>query len=736
MQGGNFFLLAFGFGNLAMLGWLAAAAAPLIIHLWNRRKYRELRWAAVEYLLAALRKTSRRVRIEQWILLAIRTLLIALLVVALAEPYLERAGLGFLAGRHVHKVLVLDGSYSMDYKPSDTSRFQRAKELAVQIVEESRPADGFTLVVMGDPPRVVVGSPAFEAADFIEEVENLRQPHSGADLPATVTKIEEIVVRARREHPRLAAHEVYFLTDLGRSTWLPDLPGREAQETFVRRSQQLAKQANLVLVDLGQPQCENTAVTALECTEPLVTLDRDATFEVTVHNFGRQPQARRQVELSADGRRVGEAYVDLPPGGSARAVFRHRFETGGTHALVAQAAGDLLSIDNRRYLSTSVKESLAVLCINGKPAGGAFQGATDYLRVALAPLAGEESASVVRPEVAPETALLETDLGRFDLVMLCNVGQFTTQEAQALDRYLRTGGSVVFFLGDQVQPESYNRHLLADGPDGVRVLPARIGERAPEATYHFNPLEYRHALVREFEHQERAGLLTALVWQYQRLELPPDTAAKTALAFQETGDPALVEAPVHRGRVFLWAASADVSWTTLPAGPAFVPLVQETLAMAVGGKRNELNVGVGQALGGSLRTLSTDVPVTLARPDGAEEPLRLQTSGDDSQWSYAETFESGLYEARLGPPVSRRDVYAVNVDTRESDLTQLDTAELRDAVWQGVSFEHRTNWQDLVDRPDEQIARRGALHRALLLAALGLMLADSLCGFWFGRSRL
>ena len=57
-----------------MLGWLAAAAAPLIIHLLSKRKYREVPWAAMQYLLAALRKNSRRIQIEQWILLAVRTL--------------------------------------------------------------------------------------------------------------------------------------------------------------------------------------------------------------------------------------------------------------------------------------------------------------------------------------------------------------------------------------------------------------------------------------------------------------------------------------------------------------------------------------------------------------------------------------------------------------------------------------------------------------------------------------
>ena len=69
-------LLAFWpFASAAMLLWGLAALVPIVIHLWNRRRYREVPWAAMEYLLAALRRNSRRILVEQWLLLAIRTLI-------------------------------------------------------------------------------------------------------------------------------------------------------------------------------------------------------------------------------------------------------------------------------------------------------------------------------------------------------------------------------------------------------------------------------------------------------------------------------------------------------------------------------------------------------------------------------------------------------------------------------------------------------------------------------------
>src|SRR6266850_2457196 len=88
-------LLGFGFGSGWLLWFLAAGAAPVIIHLWNKRRHREIRWAAMQYLLAAIRNNSRRITIEQLILLLIRTLAVVLVAFAVAEPYLNaQEGIG------------------------------------------------------------------------------------------------------------------------------------------------------------------------------------------------------------------------------------------------------------------------------------------------------------------------------------------------------------------------------------------------------------------------------------------------------------------------------------------------------------------------------------------------------------------------------------------------------------------------------------------------------------------
>ncbi len=280
-------LFAFGFANLLMLGWLGAAAAPILIHLWNKRRFREVPWAAIDFLLAAMKKNSRRMRLEQWLLLAIRTALVALLVLAVAQPFLEKAGLGFVAGERTLKVLVLDGSYSMGYRPADKSRFDRAKQFAAQIVKDSSQGDAFALVVMGEPPVAVVASPAIEQHDFLDEIENLKLPHAGANLPATLVEVERILSASGSNLPR---KEVFFLTDLGRNTWLPDV--RDAQTTaYHEHVAKLAREAALVVVDLGQGGSENLAVTRLSAGDAYVTTAGEATFTAQVRNFGAAAQS-------------------------------------------------------------------------------------------------------------------------------------------------------------------------------------------------------------------------------------------------------------------------------------------------------------------------------------------------------------------------------------------------------------------------------------------------------------
>src|SRR5213595_1611146 len=108
----SFFSSLFTNGALAA-GGIAAGSIPIIIHLLNKQRFKKVIWGAMHWLWASYKKSQRRLQIEQLILLLIRILVLVLLAFALARPALQE-GMGLLTGRaSVHRVIILDNSYSM-----------------------------------------------------------------------------------------------------------------------------------------------------------------------------------------------------------------------------------------------------------------------------------------------------------------------------------------------------------------------------------------------------------------------------------------------------------------------------------------------------------------------------------------------------------------------------------------------------------------------------------------------
>jgi hypothetical protein len=281
-----------------------------------------------------------------------------------------------------------------------------------------------------------------------------------------------------------------------------------------------------------------------------------------------------------------------------------------------------------------------------------------------------------------------------------------------------------------VLADRYNREL-GGGAGGAHILPARLGRLVEQAQSGLDPLDYRHPIVQAFRGREKSGLLTVPVGKHYQLEIPKNSTARVVLAVG--ADPLVVEQAVRRGHVVLAATSADSSWTALCVWPCYVPLVQEMLAWCVGRESRRRNVEVGDPLGGSVSAAAAGVPLWLRRPDGQSRQLPLGAEGDYAAWSYADTTQSGIYTATLGPPVSRSQSFAVNVDIRQSDLAQLSQEDLRSDVWPGIPFLYQTTWQNLDARGASPIARPGQLHVSLLYAVLGLLFTETFLAWRFGH---
>ena len=736
-------ILALGFANPLILWGLAAASLPILLHLLNRRRYREESWAAMRFLLAAVRKNQRRIRFEHWLLLLVRVLLVACLVMAMGQPFLESIGaIPLLASRRTHRVIVIDASMSMTLSNPEGSRFDRALRYADAYVQGARNGDAVSVVLMGQPPEVVIGAPSPNRGEVREELEQLRPYHGTGDLLATLGTVREILRTSD-----LPQREVLVLSDLQANTW--DV-GPEGASELSKVVQGLDDdRANCVVVDLGTPDRANRAVVGLEIDTPVAVRGGPSTLVTArIASFGDDADPNVRAQLVVDGRLGPDRPVDLPPGQEASVAFSYQFEEPGDHIVEVRLDGDRLEVDDQRRLAVPVREHLQVLLVNGDYDPEPFESETDYLAQALSPSEGSDRApSTIVVDSITESQLSRRDLDRVDVLFLCNIARLSSAEGRSIDRFLRAGGGVVVFGGDRVQAEEYNAKLLASPtgePEGSGFLPARYGgivdagdaegnglASAPE----FDPMDFEHPIVSAFggaAPQVVAGLTGVRSWRSHELVIPEGSAARVALAFTD-GRPAIVAGRHGRGVVLQVATTADADWTTWPLHPSFPPVVEQMALFAARGRMAQRNVQVGQPFDQALPLEAASSRAIVVRPDDVEEPGRLVDDGEGARLLFEETVLAGVYTARIGPPIGREFRFAANPDPLESDLATIDASTLNASLpgWRVSSWDGGP-----IDRSTAaSVGRRGELHRGLLLLVLGLVLGESTLAWSIGRRR-
>jgi hypothetical protein len=713
----------------AMLGGLALASLPIVIHLLHRRRFKTVDWAAMEWLLEAIRKRSRLLNLEQLILLAVRTLLVICVVLAMAKPVLNAAQAAGLAPNFdrgaVHTVVVFDNSLSMQYSAGNRTSFDKAKRAAQQALEASGPGDFASVVALGSPPTVLVREPSNNVQEVVKEIDGLKPHHGAGRIEPALDAIAAILKQSRAARQR-----VLFVTDMQRSAWSPG-PNASAQNDggdFAKRLQALAETGReFVVYDVGEPDAGNSAVVRLEQLQATALAKQNVLFRATLAHFGDQPRGEALVEFLVDGQVEASERVTLPAGGKETSVaFHHTFRDAGEKYVEVRLPDDSLKIDDRRGLGVAVRDAVRVLLIDGQPSGEPFRSETDYLRIALAP----DDDSPISVAVRFESDLLETKLDDWDAVLLCNVGNVTPAEATQLRDYLKRGGSVGFILGSQVNVEAYNQLLYAGGKGVLPIeLDRIVGDPAKtDRAFLFDSLGYKHPTVAAFGGHENTGLVTAKTYAYFRVKPPKPTDAggrrvETALAFVG-GDPALTFANVERGRTAVVTTGADLDWNRWPISPSYLPVMQNVVRDLAAARFRRPSAVVGEPTVVVLPRSGFDVPTKLISPGGAETKLAVDESSGVATTTVADLDSVGAYKLDFGSPINLTWPLAANAPTVESNLARIAVAELQ-SEFPGLPISVVKDWSDRPRSSADTRAVDAGLHRPFLWLALLLALVET-----------
>ena len=571
-------LAFFGFLWTTLIVGAVAASIPIIIHLLNRKRFQVVTWAAMQFLLTAQKKTTRRVQLEQFILLAIRTLVLLLTVLAMAavvgwaEPiaklfFPEGSPLLSRPTARVCKVIVIDNSLSMAAGAADDqSMFDKARKMARSIVDQSLPGDGFCVILLNnagrsDPDNLkswAVGQISPDREAVKTTINELSQTDGRADVLGTLNMVSAKLAEIDQ---RYQAKEVYILTDMQTATWKDKLESEgtdaiPADSQLTKMLDKLQTQAELVFVDVGEEKGHNLAITRLEVPQSLLTRG-PIYFRAAVRNFGTKVARKAKLELfikraadrdapfDEDAKAinllpVAHIPVTVNPGETADVWVQHEFKEPGTYAVQLRLPGDDLEPDNLRSAVIQVKKEFKLLVVNGNE-----PSTTKNLVRALNPLYGKALASrlPLQPKVVPPSqsthfskGIPRSELAEYDCIFLCDVYSLTVQDIEQLRAHLIRGGGILISMGEKAAENIafYNDALFRNGRG---ILPAKLMgvAEAPKDLHYYlytgDKRAFEKPPLRSFAKETyKTSLSAAQFSKFMKTELP-DQATVSGTAF-------------------------------------------------------------------------------------------------------------------------------------------------------------------------------------------------------------
>lgn len=702
-----------------MVFWtgLAAVGIPIVIHLLNRRRYRMLDWAAMQFLLESVKRNRRRLRIEELILLALRCMVLFVLASALARLTGCTAMNALPGGSESQTaVFVIDDSYSMGQRVGGGTLFSAAATGVIDQIEELTDTDKLAIILTSAGGE---DEPFFKPTHMANAERDVLSARLGGLTPTDArARLERALASAARvfADDKSVNRRLYVYGDFRQV----DLVESGDAEAIGRACDELRKlNVEIVALDYGRKTASNLTIESLAPAGKFAVAKVPMRLQLEVRNNGERMVRDVEVRLSAklptpDGLRD----VELPPvvieaidrKAVARAELTVTCPMGGPAVISATLPPDELAADNKACLALKVRDAVSVLAVDGRY-DVADPSASESFLFALALDPDRDGSEGTKVDVISPPALADTDLDEYDLIALLNVsdlpmatdanGQALWPAVTACEQYVRGGGGMMIFTGDRVNPTFYNGPMYADGSG---LSPFRIAQRKgdPGRRKEFFRLDPR-SIASEGVTQVLRDFLTAGLDPTQFIRFYAFTASRGAAPLPTVEDvkpprilakfadqdasPAIVSRQFGQGTVLMFYSTATTAWNDWPADEngTFVAILNDAVRYLARPQQRSLSATVGEPIVYEIPRALRDATAVLKTPLHPKHPVVPLTASPTSapaggpavgqagpmQLRYDRADHAGTYSLEMTLPdeSSMRVLFARQVDPAEGDLT-------------------------------------------------------------------
>ena len=613
---------------------LLAAAIPIAIHLIRKEKPPKMLFGTLRFLKNTSKKLILFQQIQQWLLLLLRAAVISLLVFAFARPLFDSAIAGLVDAEPESAVILLDVSMSMRYGERNVLARTAARDLLAGMSA-------------GDEVGIVAfGGSAVSVRELSTDLDGARAfldalPEPGFEVTRFMPALRlanDLLESARHESRTIHLVSDYQASGIGEddSGWVMS-PG-----------------VHLNPVDVGDGPSRNLLLTDVRSPDQLIENQSEYEILARVRSTGSVHVDQAEVRLLLDGVETARMPVNLTDLSEEVVRLPAVFDTAGTHRGEIRVGTDDFDIDNSYFFTVDVMAKIRVLLVNGEPSVNWYEDEAHWLALAIG--SNAESPFVLSRSTPRE--LDAAQLAQHDVVVLLNAGSdLSSTQANALNDFVRDGGSLLMAPGDRVNAGPFNQ-LFADISPAALDQPVRLGGGD-------------YLLIADMDRRHPVLLPLGSDWAVRFEGYWAATAAPDAdvLMQFDNGSPALLERAVGQGRVLLFASSLDTEWNNLPLQGLYLPFAHESLRYLAQATEKERAYRIGDVID-LASAVAEDATLTVTDAAGAVSQL---LPGNRTLTPVT----SGFVSIDDGANVQ---FYAVNPDPEESSLERIAPSTLQDSV--------------------------------------------------------
>ena len=613
-----------------MLIGLTAVLVPIIIHLFNFRRYKTIYFSNVQMLEEIQKKTKRASQIQQLIVLALRVLGIACLVLACAQPFLRGSDKNTKKGNVV--ALFVDNSYSMETESKNGSRLYDAVDAAKNIVQSFDFSDDFVLTTQdftGEESHLLNKD---QVLDMLDRIAVSPNSHSFKEIHAFENHTLQQSNKANVIH--------YYISDFQKNNF----------DISVLRND---SSAHIGLIPTPAEQLSNVAVDSCWFLTPVFRLGNTITLVARIHNYGSEEVQKVPVKLHVNEKQKAIAAIDIAAGAYADCHLTYRIDEGGTNCGKVSIEDAPITFDDDLYFTYDVSENSTVTVIYDREPNRF-----------LAALYGKDSVFTYQPMGYQQVNY--TQLRQSAVVVLNEVPTISSGLADELTKFVKAGGTLLVFPAAKADNSVNNllRSLNAGTYGNLVKSTLKCKSVNRESLYFKGALETEDARI-------------DMPQTLQHFAIAGDSNGSEVIMTLEDGAPLLVSYPAESGKVILSAVAMNDDYGNAHRHALFfVPLHNIGIMNAAQQKLYNV-IGVDQMQRVMLPSDGSDEAVVLrARKGGGEFiPEQRRLGNETALYFHNQAKTSDWYDIVRGGQVL--GTLAFNLSRRESDLACYDEDELQ-----------------------------------------------------------